>query len=669
MAESASPFVPSSLRQNLLYNDRNFDGRVIPRGVPTWQFPGWGRNEVIHVDQIKISPDKRAKKHKLGQIVSTAICGNDITSSCLYTAGMTAAASGVLAPVSLLLVGVMLYLFRSVYSEVVLALPSNGGVYNCLLNTTSKQFASLAACLSILSYVATGTVSAISACHYLSAVFHMVNVPIATQILLSAFAFISLCGIKESGFVAKIIFFIHIVTLACLIAASMIFIFFGGRSYFSSNLEALVPGVGLLLTGFAKASLGISGFETSANFIEDQADGVFPLTLRNMWIASIVLNPALSLISLIVMPLSEIEIHQNALLSRMGRIVGGTSYGYVFETIVCIDAFIVLSGAVLTAFVGVNGLVNRMAFDRGLPEFLLQQNKTRNTSHWIILSFLFICSSMQWLLRGRENILAGVYSIAFLSVMALFGVGDALIKFKRNSIHRPIKASWSTIFTALIMVLLALYTTIASDLDMFRWFLLYFTFTIAAVVFMFYRLVLLRIALYFSSIVLSSFPIIQSQLNNHLTDMMQKISSQSVMFYTPNSHLTVINKAILYIRENEQASWIRIAYVCENESAVPSDFVSNVALLDSMYPKVRIDSVVVVGSMSQEMCDAVAHKLHIPVNMQFICCPEDGMRHLPTVRIITKYITSELPELSDVAISPSPSPVHETGPVSEVEAP
>jgi hypothetical protein len=34
-------------------------------------------------------------------------------------------------------------------------MPVNGGVYNAMLNTTRKQTAALAACLSFLSYLAT----------------------------------------------------------------------------------------------------------------------------------------------------------------------------------------------------------------------------------------------------------------------------------------------------------------------------------------------------------------------------------------------------------------------------------------------------------------------------------------------------------------------------------
>lgn len=43
----------------------------------------------------------------------------------------------------------------------------NGGAYNVLINTTSKPVASFAACLAVISYVATGVVSAATAVSYL----------------------------------------------------------------------------------------------------------------------------------------------------------------------------------------------------------------------------------------------------------------------------------------------------------------------------------------------------------------------------------------------------------------------------------------------------------------------------------------------------------------------
>jgi len=106
------------------------------------------------------------QRSKLGQLAATAICGNDITSSCLYVSALAIVYAGRWGPVALLLVAAVLYLFRSIYSEVVGALPLNGGAYNALLNTTSKFRASVAACLTILSYMATAVISASEATHY-----------------------------------------------------------------------------------------------------------------------------------------------------------------------------------------------------------------------------------------------------------------------------------------------------------------------------------------------------------------------------------------------------------------------------------------------------------------------------------------------------------------------
>lgn len=74
---------------------------------------------------------RRITEHKhggLAQLSATAICGNDITSSCLYVSALSILYAGRWAPLSLLIVVVVLYFFRSVYAEVVGALPLNGGV-------------------------------------------------------------------------------------------------------------------------------------------------------------------------------------------------------------------------------------------------------------------------------------------------------------------------------------------------------------------------------------------------------------------------------------------------------------------------------------------------------------------------------------------------------------
>jgi hypothetical protein len=104
---------------------------------------------------VQRNTEMSVKHSKLGQWYATAICGNDITSSCLYVAAICTVFAGWLAPFCLLCVAGLLYLYRKIYGEVVGALPLNGGAYNALLNSTTKFKASLAACMTILSYMAT----------------------------------------------------------------------------------------------------------------------------------------------------------------------------------------------------------------------------------------------------------------------------------------------------------------------------------------------------------------------------------------------------------------------------------------------------------------------------------------------------------------------------------
>jgi hypothetical protein len=56
---------------------------------------------------------------KLNELQATAICGNDISSSCLYVSALTIMYAGQYAWISLLFVAVVLFLFRKIYGEVV----------------------------------------------------------------------------------------------------------------------------------------------------------------------------------------------------------------------------------------------------------------------------------------------------------------------------------------------------------------------------------------------------------------------------------------------------------------------------------------------------------------------------------------------------------------------
>ncbi|ETK95752.1 hypothetical protein L915_01349, partial [Phytophthora nicotianae] len=471
---------------------------------PTWQFPRSGTSQHVHVPESELAEIQHQldqPRKLLSEWPATAISGNDILGSVLYAAASVVARAGKLMPVSLLMVAIVLYFFRFIYEEVVTAIPMNGGTYNALLNTTSKRAAAVAACLSILSYVATGVVSATSGVHYLDT---QVDIPIVacTIALLFAFALLALVGIAENSRVALVIFLHHIVVLSILVVSCAVH-GIKNPDIFRDNMNADFPEVdfaGTMLDGnaftavffgFGAAMLGITGFESSSNYVEEQAPGVFRKTLRNMWALASFFNVCLGVGILAVLPLGGdggIYASKDALLSKAAEV----ALGSWFSTWVSVDAFIVLSGSVLTSYVGICGLVRRLATDRVLPSFLAKTNQLRGTNHYIIAAFFLLSASLVLILNADSTIMNGVYTYAFLGLMALFASAAMLLKAKRPEIPRDVIAPWSTLVLGLVMVVVAIFANLLGDPSVLMYFALYFIVVALVMFIMFERVTILR---------------------------------------------------------------------------------------------------------------------------------------------------------------------------------
>lgn len=561
-----------------------------------------------------------SKTHKLNELKATAICGNDISSSCLYVSALSIIYAGSYAWIALLMVGAVLFLFRKIYGEVVGALPLNGGAYNALLNTTSKFIASMAACLTMLSYVATAVISGSEAMHYLHHLIPTLQVTVATILLLAFFMGLTIFGIGESAMVAVVIFVFHLASLVLLSAFCGYYLFQHGFDIFRAN-NAIPPEGGVtqaLFFGFAAAMLGISGFESSANFVEEQEAGVFRKTLRNMWAVVTIFNPLMAFLALSIIPVAKVPEYSNALLSEMGDIAGGSWLSFV----VSIDAVLVLSGAVLTSFVGVSGLVERMALDRIMPQGLLRKNK-RNTSYLIMISFFALCVSILFATNGELGPLAGVYTISFLSVMVLFGIGNMLLKAKRNKLPRPERASVISVIVAVAAVTIALIGNINMNPEYFAVFLQYFIPTALLVIIMLNRsrllLFSLRVLQYFykpfrSFILLS---------HKFIGDMIERVNGQEFVFFTKGDDVAILNKVMLYVSQNENTNRLRIVNVYKDNIPDNDDLKRDMEVLDRAWPEIKINFMEIPGHFGPDLINKLSKEWNIPTNFMFIGSPGD----------------------------------------------
>lgn len=608
-----------------------------PAGECTcWEFPGWGAVENIVDISIDAEESSQEKPFRLGAWRATAICGNDITSSCLYVSALAALYAGPLAPLALLLVAGVLYLFRAIYAEVGSALPLNGGAYNVLLNTTTKGRAALAACLTLLSYIATAVISGTEAMSYAAELFAGLNVIWATVVLLGAFAMLNILGISDSATVALAILIFHIFTLTVLVLIGVAALF-SDPTILVENLRTPIhqwptPRSGslailsALFFGFSAAMLGISGFESSANYIEEQQPGVFPKTLRNMWIAVAIFNPAISFLAFALLPMGDIATHKEALLSEMGSrgaiSVGGFASDAVLPRFVAgwisVDAVVVLSGAVLTSYVGVTGLLRRMSMDLCLPQFLLRTNRWRGTNHWIVASFFLLCCSILLITSGKVEMLAGVYTLSFLAVMALFGVGNLLLKRKHPNLGRSSRARRTTVVIALVGVSAALIGNVLLDPEYVRVFAIYFVTTVALVALAFFRSKLLTWGLR-ASATLCRLPLLrQSKAHVAIAALLQKVQCRSIIFAASEGTVDELRLAAAYVRRNEQLRFLKIVWCYEETSDIPAGLATARDQIDKEFPMLHVDLLLVRSRLEPALLASLARRLNVSSNYIFI---------------------------------------------------
>lgn len=563
---------------------------------------------------------------KLNELAATAICWNDISSSVLYVSALSIYFAWKYAWITLLIVVIVLYLYRKIYWEVVWALPLNGWAYNALLNTTSKSTASFAAALTILSYIATAVISANEAIHYLYYTFPFLPIIITTIILLIFFAFLTMSWIKESSFVAIFLFIFHLLSLTIL---SFFIIYYLSKTWlgqFLSNYNLPLANnwsiSSAIFFGFAASMLWVSGFESSANFVEQQEKWVFPKTLKNMWVIVSIINPLMAIFALSLFSTSIISTdYQNTLLIEMWKLVWNGWLAYLIS----IDAFLVLSWAVLTSYVWVTWLFERITLDRILPQFFIKKNE-RWSSYRIIIMFLLLCISILLITKWNVKLLAWVYTISFLSVMSLFWIGNILLKIRRSKIPRPESASWLSLLIGISAVIVALIGNII--MEPVEWlpsnifiFFTYFIPTIILITIMLERIIILKLMIKFLQYLFEPIKKFVFKSNLKLLEVINNISKQEFVFFTKWDSLSTLNKVMLYILKNEHTRRIKIVTVLDEWKKITRTFTQKINFLDEEFPEIDIEFIVLNWKFWPKLIQNLSREWKIPVNFMFIWSP------------------------------------------------
>jgi len=405
----------------------------------------------------------RHKDELLSWWLAAAIVGADIGTSVFYSPGIVGGIVGNAAPLMILVVCLLMWLFKFTYEEGCAASPFNGGAYMMVLQTVGRRMAMVVGALTILSYLATAAVSAISGAHYLDSFDALNKWPIENLVAVSLipvvfFGFLNIVGIKEPAKIVLAVAAFHFTLLLVLDAYGLAIAISTGANFGKIFDGIFTISPQNLIHGFAAAFLGITGFEAAAQIVEQLKPPTW-LTLRKVYLVVVSLvaitAPLTAYLCVILLTPAEMQMYSDNVLSGLAL----KEFGHTGLVVLILDACLVLFAAVNTAYAGCIGLCTTMAKQGNLPGFFLR--RWADDAPWpfktyrermpffqgypnCALTFMFVTIVMICLLKGEVKALAEVYGMAFLAVMMSFCFGVILLRARMplKVARSPYRTRW-----------------------------------------------------------------------------------------------------------------------------------------------------------------------------------------------------------------------------------
>jgi amino acid transporter len=397
-----------------------------------------------------------------------AIVLSDLASSAYYAGGIAETAVGPAAPWFVL--GVMLFSFavRSVYMESC-SMFVRGGVYIVVKDSMGSFMARLSVSALVFDYILTGPISVVSAGQYLGHLLEEIakmmgqTFPFNVNYFAAIFAvavtiyfwWSNIKGIHESsGKALRIMQITTVMVVAFMIWAPLTILMRGhfalppaplarnlqfspeSLGWFKGTIWPSIPAVALMIA-FGHALLSMSGFETLAQVYREIA---YP-KLKNLrttanivcWYAVICTGVITVMAGIIISPADIRNLYADNLLGGLAmRLAGPEMLKLLFHVFVVIVGILILSGAVNTAMIGANGVLNRVAEDGVLLDWFRKPHKRFGTTFRIInliaaLQIITIIAS-----RGDMYLLGEAYAFGVVWSFFLKSLGVTVLRYQRH---------------------------------------------------------------------------------------------------------------------------------------------------------------------------------------------------------------------------------------------
>src|SRR5712672_1571604 len=350
---------------------------------------------------------------------AAAIVLNDLGSSAFYAGGIAEQAVGKAAPWFIL--GVMLFAFavRSVYIESC-SMYTRGGVYRVVKEALGGTLAKFSVSALMFDYILTGPISGVSAGQYLagllnelSAYFHL-GIVLSENVTAACFAILitlyfwweNIKGIPESSDKALKIMKVTTVMVVLLIIWCTYTVWIRGahlppfpwpsniqldkRSlgwFYGSPLLKMIPAIAVFV-GIGHSVLAMSGEESLAQVYREIEAPKLPNLKKAgliIFIYSLLFTSLVSFFAVMIIPDSIRSKYLENLIGGLSmNLVGPFTLRLIFHAFVVVVGTMILAGAVNTAIVGSNGVLNRVSEDGVLSDWFRQPHPRFGTSYRII---------------------------------------------------------------------------------------------------------------------------------------------------------------------------------------------------------------------------------------------------------------------------------------------
>jgi amino acid transporter len=195
-----------------------------------------------------------------------------------------------------------------------------------------------------------------------------------------------------------------------------------------------------ILIGFGHSILAMSGEESLAQvYREIEVPKVKNLQRAGMviFVYSLVFTGLVSFFAVAIIPDAVRPQYFDNLISGLAmHVVGPVSLRLIFQAVVVIVGFLMLAGAVNTAIVGSNGVLNRVSEDGVLTEWFRKPHRRFGTTYRLINMIAMLQIVTILISRGNVIILGEAYAFGVVWSFAFNALAVLVLRYKRPDIER-----------------------------------------------------------------------------------------------------------------------------------------------------------------------------------------------------------------------------------------